>query len=91
MITCATYNEGEGWTEQDEYDLLYFIKKLDEKNIKFALSNVIEAKGKTNIILKKWIDENKFNIIDLDYTYSNSNYHKKQREYVTKEILVTNY
>lgn len=91
LITCATYNEGEGWTEQDEYDLLYFIKKLDEKNIKFALSNVIEAKGKTNIILKKWIDENKFNIIDLDYTYSNSNYHKKQREYVTKEILVTNY
>lgn len=91
LITCATYNESEGWTEKDEYDLLDFIKKLDEKHVKFALSNVIEAKGKTNKILKKWIEENNFNVIELNYTYSNSNYQIKQRKNITKEVLIINY
>lgn len=92
LITSATYNESNGWTERDEVDLLMYLEELDRKNIRFALSNVLESKGKTNYILEKWLKENsRFKTIFLDYSYANSNYHKKDRESATKEILVINY
>lgn len=91
LITCATYNEQDGWTEKDEYDLLSYLEQIDKKGIRFALSNVIESKGKTNEILTAWLNKHKsFRTIMLDYEYSNSNYHTK-REGVTKEVLVVNY
>lgn len=91
LITCATYNEQDGWTEKDEYDLLSYLEQIDKKGIRFALSNVIESKGKTNEILTAWLNNHKsFRTIMLDYDYSNSNYHTK-REGVTKEVLVVNY
>ncbi len=91
LITCATYNEQDGWTEKDEYDLLSYLEQLDKKGIRFALSNVLESKGKKNIILANWIKKNKkFKAISLEYDYSNSNYHTK-REGATKEVLVVNY
>ncbi len=91
LITCATYNEQDGWTEKDEYDLLAYLERLDEKGIRFALSNVLESKGKKNEILADWIKRHKrFKAISLDYDYSNSNYHTK-RGGVTKEVLVINY
>ena len=46
LITCATYNENGGWQENDEKDLLTFLEKLNNKNIRFALSNVLKSKGK---------------------------------------------
>lgn len=91
LITCATYNEQDGWTEKDEYDLLSYLEQLDKKGIRFALSNVLESKGKKNEILIDWIKKHKkFKTIPLNYDYSNSNYHTK-REGVTKEVLVVNY
>lgn len=91
LITCATYNEQEGWTEQDEKDLLVYLEKLDKKGVRFALSNVLESKGKRNDLLINWIKKNKkFKAIPLDYNYSNSNYHTN-REGITKEVLVVNY
>lgn len=91
LITCATYNEQNGWTEKDEYDLLSYLEQLDKKGIRFALSNVLESKGKKNEILADWIKKHKkFRAISLDYDYSNSNYHTK-REGITKEVLVVNY
>ncbi len=91
LITCATYNEQDGWNEQDEYDLLAYLEELDKKGIRFALSNVLESKGKKNEILADWIEKHKkFKAISLDYDYKNSNYHTK-REGVTKEVLVVNY
>ena len=91
LITCATYNEQDGWTEKDEYDLLVYLEELDKKGIRFALSNVLESKGKMNVILADWIGKHKqFKAISLDYDYNNSNYHTK-REGVTREVLVVNY
>ena len=91
LITCATYNEQAGWTEDDERDLLAYLEELDKRGIRFALSNVLESKGRKNEILGDWIKRNqRFRTIFLDYDYSNSNYHTK-RDGVTKEILVVNY
>ena len=91
LITCATYNEQAGWTENDEKDLLNYLEELDKKGIRFALSNVLESKGKKNAILSEWINQNKkFKAIPLNYDYTNSNYHTK-KDGITKEVLVVNY
>ncbi len=92
LITCATYNEQAGWTEDDERDLLAYLEELDRRGIRFALSNVLESKGKKNEILARWIrDHGNFKAVSLNYSYSNSNYHTKNREEKTKEVLVVNY
>lgn len=91
LITCASYNEQAGWTENDEKDLLNYLEELDKKGIRFALSNVLESKGKKNVILSEWINQNKkFKAIPLNYDYTNSNYHTK-KDGITKEVLVVNY
>ena len=91
LITCATYNEQSGWTEKDESDLLRYLEELDKKGIRFALSNVLESKGKINTILCDWVNKNKkYRVIPLNYDYSNSNYHTK-KDGVTKEVLIVNY
>lgn len=91
LITCASYNEQGGWTEKHEYDLLELLDDLNERNVRFALSNVIESKGKRNIILQEWIYKHNYRVVNLDYTYKNSNYQRKNKESETKEILVVNY
>ena len=91
LITCATYNEQSGWTENDEKDLLNYLEQLDKRGVRFALSNVLESKGKKNVILSEWIKmHTKFKAIPLNYNYTNSNYHTK-KDGVTKEVLVVNY
>lgn len=91
LITCATYNELSGWTENDEKDLLNYLDELDKRGIRFALSNVLESKGKKNTILSEWVNRNKnYRVIPLNYDYSNSNYHTKKHG-VTKEVLIVNY
>ncbi|MCI8364621.1 MAG: DNA adenine methylase [Eubacterium sp.] len=92
LITCAAYNEKRGWTEQDEYDLLNLLDTLSRRNIRFGLSNVIESKGRRNDILEKWVKERPdYRQIDLDYTYHNANYQRKNRKSVTREVLIVNY
>lgn len=92
LITCAAYNEQGGWTENDEMDLLRFLDSLSKKNIRFALSNVLEAKGNVNQILKHWIENRTdYTMIDLNYSYNNSSYHRQKKKYRTREILVVNY
>ncbi|MEZ7748621.1 Dam family site-specific DNA-(adenine-N6)-methyltransferase [Gemella sanguinis] len=89
LISTASYNENGGWTEKDEYDLLDKLDILNEKKIKFALSNVIIHKGKENSILKAWAQ--KYNIHYLNFNYNNSNYQSAANEHKTVEVLITNY
>lgn len=89
LISTASYNEQGGWTEKDEKDLLDLLDLMNSKNVKFALSNVIEHKGKVNYILKKWSEN--YNVIYLDYNYKNSNYQKKDKKTNSVEVLITNY
>ncbi len=91
LITCATYNEKNGWTEDDEKDLLKYLQNLDEKGIKFALSNVLSSKGRENTLLVNWIKENNYKVIHLDYSYGNSNYQTKDKQTKAEEVLVINY
>ena len=87
----ASYNENGGWTVKDEDDLLNFLKLCNEKQIRFALSNVIEHKGKIHDKLLNWCLSNGFNINYINCSYSNSNYHIKDKSLVTREVLITNY
>ena len=93
LITCATYNEQDGWNEELEKELLNYLDKLNDRGIRFALSNVLQSKGKENKILLDWVNRNigKYRVIYLDYTYSNSNYHTKDRTSKTDEVLIVNY
>ncbi len=87
----ATYNENSGWNREKEIELLDFIKEIDSKGNKFALSNVLEHRGMKNDILIDWCEKNNFVIHNLDYNYNNSNYHKLNKNDSTKEVLITNY
>lgn len=92
LITCASYNEQDGWTERDEHDLLTFLDALDQRGIRFALSNVLENKGKRNSILEEWIMERpQYSMIELTYNYDHSNYHCKHIHQKTREVLIVNY
>ena len=90
-LGTASYNESDGWNEKDEIKLLSYLKYLDDCNIKFALSNVIEHKGKIHTMLKEWVEENHFNLIYIKSNYNNSSYHLKNKNSTTREILITNY
>ena len=89
LITCATYNEQNSWTETEEIKLLTLLDSLNKRDIRFALSNVLENKGKSNDILKEW--SKKYNIHYLNYSYNNSNYQIKDKTKKSIEVLITNY
>lgn len=91
LITCASYNE-KSWNEEKEKQLLAFLDSASQRQIRFALSNVLETDGKENTFLKNWLKENKqYNCHNLDFSYKNSNYHKKNITEKSKEVLITNY
>lgn len=89
LITTASYNESNGWTPEDERDLLGYLDELDNNDIKFALSNVTHHKGRTNDLLLDWVA--KYNKHILNFDYNNSNYHGKNTDKDTVEVLITNY
>lgn len=93
LITCATYNEKDGWNEKDETDLYAYIDSLDGRGIRFALSNVMRSKGRENRLLMAWTEANadKYKVTQLSYSYSNSNYHIKDKRSGSDEVLITNY
>ena len=93
LISVGPYNDGKrgfgDWHEQEETDLLNLLDDLNAKGIYFALSNVLYHKGEANTTLIEW--SKKYNITYLDKEYSNCNYHIKNKDGVTVEVLVTNY
>ncbi len=91
FITTGTYNDGnrgfKDWKLEQEKGLYRYLDEANKRGIKFALSNVLEHKGKKNNILYEWAE--KYNIFYLNNDYSNSSYNTKKGE--SKEVLITNY
>ena len=88
LNTTATYNENDGWTMKDENDLYGLCENLNNKNIKFGLSNVFVNKGIENTKIIEWCNKNNWNVYTFDkFSYmacgkGNSN---------AKEVFITNY
>lgn len=83
--SVATYNEQNGWTEYHEKELLSILDTLNQKKVKFALSNNLKY---NNPFLGGWKD--KYNVHYLNCDYSNCNYQKKDKSKGI-EVLITNY
>lgn len=83
--SVATYNEQNGWTENHENKLLSILDMLNEKGVRFALSNNLKY---DNPFLYEWKD--KYNVHYLNGDYSNCNYQKKDKSQDV-EVLITNY
>ncbi len=84
LISASEYNRY--WTEKNEKELLSILDELNNKGIKFALSNVLIHKGRTNEILSKWI--NKYHVYHIKANYIS--YHDNTQKN-SDEIVVTNY
>lgn len=93
LITTGSYNDGnrgfKDWNEIQEKKMYDLLESLTEKGIKYALSNVIEHKGKTNHLLVEFIKKNKVYVNYLDYNYDNSSHNTKKSKSI--EVLITNY
>jgi DNA adenine methylase len=84
LITFSEYNKL--WNEEKEMELLKTLDVLNEKGIRFAISNVTEYKGKTNLIFLEW--SKKFNVYPIKSNYIS--YHDNTIK-TFNEVLVTNY
>lgn len=91
LITTGSYNDGnrgfKNWTKESEQSLYALLDKLNQKGIRFALSNVFTHKGERNDILIEW--SKKYLVHHLKYNYSNSSYNTVRSG--SDEVLVTNY
>ncbi len=89
LNSTATYNEQGRWKDEDEIKLLKWLDELDNKGIKFALSNNLKYE---NPYLKQWITENegRYKVHYLKADYGNCNYQKKDKS-KDCEVLVVNY
>lgn len=87
LDSTATYNENGGWTIEQENELRTVLVNLNNKCIRFALSNNLT----TNTTLQDWAEQNQFNIHYLNGTYSNCNYQKKDKITKDIEVMITNY
>ena len=84
LITAGEYNKY--WNENDEVELLKKLDDLNKKKVKWALSNVIEYKGKKNKILIDWSKKYKSYKIKSNYISFNDNTIKS-----FKEVLIQNF
>lgn len=89
--TTAIYNEEHetgGWTIEDDEHVFAELDRLTKLGIKWAYSNVLEAKGKANNHIEEWAKRNGYTIIDFE---------QKQYSSIGKgnanarEVLIINY
>lgn len=87
-LSDAPYNTNT-WNKEKELKLLEYIDNINNKGIKFALSNLIETKGKQHTDLINFVKKNNFNMKEIKSDYKNCNYHRKNSEDI--EVVITNY
>ena len=84
LITSSEYNKS--WNQKDDENLFMLLDSLDSKNVQFAMSNVINYKGKENSKLLQWAE--KYNVHSIKSNYIN--YHDNSVKSF-REVLITNY
>lgn len=94
LITTGNYNDGNrgflNWGVKQEKSMYQLMDNLTSRHIKFALSNVLNHKGRSNDLLKEYINaRNYITVTHLNYTYRNSSYNTKNEE--SDEVVITNY
>lgn len=92
LISNASYNDGKrgfkNWGKKEEEQLLNLLDYLNEKGVKFALSNVLVHKGMSNDRLIEW--SKNYSIKYIEKTYNNSSYQRKNKDKETQEVLIYN-
>lgn len=92
LISGAVYQDGKrgfkGWNQQDDIDLYNLLDELNSRGIKFASSNMLHSKGRSNDYLIEW--SKKYNVHHLNANY-NTNYQRKSGGQKDDEVLITNY
>lgn len=84
LITSSEYNKR--WNQNDDIELCNLLDTFNQKNIRFAMSNVIDYKGKENTELLSWAE--KYNVHSIKSNYIN--YHDNTIK-TFREVLITNY
>lgn len=94
ILTTGSYNDGNrgfrNWGTPQEEAMYEVLRDLNDRGIRFALSNVLKHKGKSHELLKEFVATEGFYVYDLDFSYNNSSYNTKSRN-GSREVLVTNY
>ena len=86
LITFSEYNKL--WNEQTEERLLRLLDTLNEHGVKFALSNVINYKGRVNELLLNWTKDRKYNLHPIKSNYIS--YHDNTINSFN-DVLITNF
>ena len=84
LITFSEYNKL--WNEETERDLLELLDNLNDRGVKFAISNVTHYRGRVNDIFLEWSRQYNVHSIKSNYISFNDNSIKQ-----FSEVLVTNY
>lgn len=96
LIADAFYNTGarnaaQKWVPQDDLELFNCLDGAAAKGIKFAMSNFIHHRGKSNQKLIEWINDNEYNTFDVNSDYSRCVANKIKDDNPTLEVVITNY
>ena len=84
LITFSEYNKL--WNEENEIRLIDALDKLNEAEIRFAVSNVLWHKRRYNGIFNEWAQ--KYNIVRIKSNYISFNDNTDKDTY---EVLIKNY
>lgn len=92
-LGVGVYQDGKrgfnGWSKKDDSKLFDIFDSLNNKGVRFALSNIFENKGILNEELIEW--SKKYKVYHLDINYSGANYHRKENGKKSDEVLIINY
>ncbi len=85
LISDSEYNKL--WNEKHETELYDFLDELNDKGIKFGITNLMYHKGQKNKFLEKW--SKKYNVYEINSNYISFNDNTVKIN--SKEVFVTNY
>lgn len=85
LISGSEYNKY--WDEEEERRLCMYLDELDQRGIRFGITNLINHKGKVNETFLEW--SKKYIIYNIDSNYISFNDNTIKAD--SKEVFVTNY